>query len=107
MTNSENKTYKKLRSIKPIKPIKPIKTVKKVLRKKIVIPEKSVRVRAEKPQIRYMKLQELCRPLKYGEQSRVPELRLRGNWLRKAGFETKQYVSVTVMEGLLVVRMIE
>ena len=35
---------------------------------------------------------------------KVPELRLCGNWLEKAGFSPENYVSVTVMDGLLVIR---
>ena len=34
----------------------------------------------------------------------VPEPRLCGNGLEKAGFSPKNYVSVTVMNGLLVIR---
>ena len=37
----------------------------------------------------------------------VPELRLCGNWLENAGFSPTNYVSVTVMDKLLIIRSIE
>ena len=56
--------------------------------------------------VRHLKLQPIYR------QSRttfaynvVPELRLRGNWLKRAGFTPDSSVSVTVKNGLLIIRL--
>jgi hypothetical protein len=82
----------------------PISTFKRVIHKQIE--EEAVTLRAEEPKVRYLKLQPFyresptfCNPAKI-----VPELRLCGNWLQAAGFLPQNYVSVTVMEGLLVIR---
>jgi toxic protein SymE len=82
----------------------PVPTFKRVIHKQIE--EESVILRAEVPKVRYLKLQPFyresstfCSPAKI-----VPELRLCGKWLEAAGFLPKEYVSVTVMDGLLVIR---
>jgi len=36
--------------------------------------------------------------------TKVPDLRLCGSWLEAAGFHPEEYVSVTVMKGLLIIR---
>jgi hypothetical protein len=74
--------------------------------KQEIIKEASVTLRAEEPKVHYLKLQPFYRqPRITSDRSKiVPELRLCGNWLEKAGFSPENYVSVTVMEGLLVVR---
>jgi toxic protein SymE len=79
-------------------------TFKRVIQKQIE--EESVTLLAEEPKVRYLKLQPFyresstfCSPAKI-----VPELRLCGKWLEAAGFLPKEYVSVTVMDGLLVIR---
>jgi hypothetical protein len=96
MSNPENKTKNREAKTAP--------TFKRVIQKQIE--EESVILRAEEPKVRYLKLQPFyresstfCSPAKI-----VPELRLCGNWLQAAGFLPKEYVSVTVMEGKLVIR---
>ena len=92
---------------KQSKEIKPTSTFKRVIRKREFIEEKSVTLYAEEPKVRYLKLQPFYRQSQtnYGHK-KVPELRLCGNWLEKAGFSPENYVSVTVMDGLLVIRSI-
>ena len=87
---------------KQSKEVEPTSTFKRVIRK--FIEEKSVTLSAEKPTVRYLKLQPFYRQSQtnYGHK-KVPELRLCGNWLEKAGFSPENYVSVTVMDGLLVI----
>jgi hypothetical protein len=96
MTNTEKKQSPK---------VKPTLTFKKVIRKQ-EIKEKSVTLCAEEPKVRYLKLQPFYRQprIKSYRNKIVPELRLCGNWLEKAGFSPENYVSVTVMNGLLVIR---
>ena len=90
---------------KQSKEVPPTSTFKKVIRKQ-EIKEESVTLRAEEPKVRYLKLQPFYRQprIKSDRNKIVPELRLCGNWLEKAGFSPENYVSVTVMEGLLVIR---
>ena len=90
---------------KQSKEVKPTSTFKKVIRKQEFIKEESVTLHAEEPTVRYLKLQPFYRQSQtnYGHK-KVPELRLCGNWLEKAGFSPENYVSVTVMDGLLVIR---
>jgi hypothetical protein len=38
------------------------------------------------------------------ETQEVPQLRLCGDWLEAAGFSPEEYVSVTVMPDLLIIR---
>jgi len=63
---------------------------------------------AEEPTVRYLKLLPFYRQSQantcYKDYKKVPELRLCGIWLEKAGFLPENYVSVTVMNGLLVIR---
>ncbi|MDR2920146.1 MAG: type I toxin-antitoxin system SymE family toxin [Tannerella sp.] len=88
----------------PTKEVKPTSTFKKVIRK--AIEEESVNLRVEEPTVRYLKLQPFFRQTTYSYKT-VPELRLRGNWLEQAGFSLDNYVSVTVMDGLLIIRSAE
>jgi len=64
--------------------------------------EVAVKIRKETPEVHYLKVQPLC------EEGRkeVPVLRLKGMWLREAGIVQNQYVSVTVLEGLLLIRSV-
>ena len=88
---------------KLIKEVKPTSTFKRVTRK--FTEEKSVTLFAEEPTVRYLKLQPFYRQSQANcGHKKVPELRLCGNWLEKAGFSPENYVSVTVMNGLLVIR---
>ena len=87
------------------KEVKPTSTFKGVIRK--FIEEKSVTLCAEEPKVRYLKLQPFYRQSQRSySHKKVPELRLCGNWLEKAGFLPENYVSVTVMNGFLVIRSI-
>ena len=87
------------------KEVKSTSTIKKVVQKAIT--EKSVTLRAEEPRVRYLKLKEFHREGTYRNRKIVPELRLCGNWLERAGFCVQEYVSVTVMDGLLIIRLAE
>ena len=89
------------------KEVKLTSTFKKVIHKQEVIEEKSVTLRAEEPKVRYLKLRPFYRQSQtnYGYKT-VPELRLCGNWLEKTGFPPESYVSVTIMDGLLVIRLL-
>jgi hypothetical protein len=80
--------------------------------KKVVTPEQnevSVQLKSENPTVRYLKLKAYYREsrsqllLKHSPKV-VPELRLCGNWLEEVGFFPNDYVSVTVMDGLLLIR---
>ena len=97
---------------KPTKGVQSTSTFKKVTRKQKVIEEESVSLKVEEPSVRYMKLYSLFRHsrsrcLHKPAPKVVPELRLSGNWLEEAGFSIAGYVSVTVIEGLLVIRPAE
>ncbi len=86
--------------------------IKKVICKKevkvqteIVLEEKAVYLKKENPKIRYLKIQPHYRPQQQGKPYKiVPELTLCGNWLAEAGFPSNSYVSVTVMDGVLVIK---
>ena len=88
---------------KQSKEVPPTSTFKKGFRKQ-EIKEESVTLRAEEPKVRYLKLQPFHRQSRASYRpKKVPELRLCGNRLEKAGFLPENYVSVTVMDGLLVI----
>ena len=90
---------------KQSKKVKPTATLKKVIRKQEFIEEKSVTLRAQESTVRYLKLQPIYRFSRTGcSHKKVPELRVCGNWLEEAGFLPEHYVSVTVMDGLLLIR---
>ena len=75
-----------------------------VLRKVIspAVAEVAVEIRTEMPEEHYLKEQGL---LEEGRKE-VPILRLKGKWMREAGIVEDSYVSVTVMEGLLLIRRV-
>lgn len=75
-----------------------------VLRKVIspAVAEVAVEIRTEMPEVHYLKVQGL---LEEGRKE-VPILRLNGKWMREAGIVEDSYVSVTVMEGLLLIRRV-
>ena len=75
-----------------------------VLRKVIspAVAEVAVEIRTETPEVHYLKVQSL---LEEGRKE-VPFLRLKGKWMREAGIVEDSYVSVTVMEGLLLIRRV-
>ena len=95
---------------KQSKEVKQTSTFERVIRKREFIEEKSVTLCAEEPKVRYLKLLPFYRQSQancyYKGYKKVPELRLCGNWLEKAGFLPENYVSVTVMNELLVIRSI-
>ncbi len=86
------------------------RTMKKVsggpnVLKRVVRPAVSkvaVEIRRETPEVHYLKVQGLF------EEGRkeVPFLHLKGKWMREAGIVEDSYVSVTVMEGLLLIRRV-
>ncbi|WP_367657621.1 SymE family type I addiction module toxin [Culturomica massiliensis] len=86
------------------KKAKPARTVKKVITPKQE--ETSVQLKAETPKVRYLKLKPFYRQStsNHSPSKIVPELRLCGNWLQDAGFLPNNYVNVTVMDGLLLIR---
>ncbi len=100
----------------PLKMIYPVKKASKKKSKpsafkKIVTPAKealTVELKLEEPKARYLKLEPFYREYRTDllscKTTKVPKLRLCGNWLEKAGFNYGEYVSVTVMKGLLVIR---
>ena len=75
-----------------------------VLRKVIspAVAEVAVEIRTEMPEVHYLKVQGL---LEEGRKE-VPILLLKGKWMREAGIVEDSYVSVTVMEGLLLIRRV-
>lgn len=75
-----------------------------VLRKVIspAVAEVAVEIKTETPEVHYLKVQGL---LEEGRKE-VPFLRLKGKWMREAGIVEDSYVSVTVMEGLLLIRRV-
>ncbi len=82
-------------------------TVKtEVVKTEIVVQEKSVHLKKENPETRYLKINPHYRPNEtVGKPGKyIPELKLCGMWLEKAGFEMNSFVSVTIMDGLLVIR---
>lgn len=62
----------------------------------------SLTIKAENPKTRYIKVQSFPR-----KEKDVPELRLCGLWLEKAGFHADAYVSITTLDGLLIIRQAE
>jgi len=90
---------------KQSKRVKPTSKFMKVIREQKFIEEKSITLCAEEPKVRYLKLRQFYRPSQTScDFKKVPELRLMGNWLEKAGFLAENYVSVTIMDRLLVIR---
>ncbi len=82
-------------------------TVKtEVVKTEIVVQEKSVHLKKENPVTRYLKINPHYRPNEtVGKPGKyIPELKLCGMWLEKAGFDINSFVSVTIMDGLLVIR---
>lgn len=82
------------------------KNTKLVTVKKIIcsaVPEASVELKKEIPDVRHLKLQPYFRDNSLSN-SPVPMLRICGKWFAGAGFGVDDYVSVTVMKGLLVIR---
>jgi len=79
--------------------------------KKVIRPQQdeiSILLKREEPRVRYLKLYPFYREAKFTSKRKiVPELRLCGNWLENAGFSPTDYVSVTVMDKLLIIRSIE
>ncbi len=77
---------------------------KKVLRRVIspAMAEVAVEIKTETPEVHYLKVQGLIEE----GRNEVPFLRLKGKWMREAGIVEDAYVSVTVMEGLLLIQRV-
>jgi hypothetical protein len=61
--------------------------------------------RTKRPEVRSLKIQPHFRFNRDKEEAKqVPEIKLCGNWLEKPGFLPEQRVSVTTMDGLLIIR---
>ncbi len=87
--------------------------IKKVLAKQhitvqteIEVQEKAVFLKKEQAATHYLKIYSLYRPSNSPKSSgkTVPQLRICGDWLKAAGFDIGVHISVTVMDGLLVIR---
>jgi len=87
------------------KKFKPTSATKKVIRKREVVEveEKCFAFRAFHPTVRLLKVKSFYRQTGSGYKT-VPDLRLCGHWLEEVGFLAEGYASVTVMDGLLVIR---
>ena len=81
-----------------------IVTFEKVLQKKEEI---SITLRKENTQVRYLKLKRFHVPNSGDILKIVPELRIYGKWFEQAGFSPLDYVSVTVIDGLLIIRNVQ
>ena len=68
----------------------------------------NVELNMEESKVRYLKLQPYYQEKREDyfniKTRKVPDLRLRGNWLESAGFYPDEYVSVTVRKGVLIIR---
>lgn len=78
-------------------------SIKKVIRPKR--DEVSIELRTEQPEVRYLKLHPFYRQTGSAVNRIVPTLKLCGCWLRDAGFNPDEYVSVTIMNGLLIIKL--
>lgn len=73
--------------------------------RKVISPAKAevaVEIRTETAEVHYLKVQS---SIEKGRKE-VPFVRLKGKWIREAGIVKDAYVSVTVMEGLLLIRRV-
>jgi len=67
-------------------------------------PEK--KTKSKRPEVRSLKIQPQIRFNRW-TTSKVPEIKLSGNWLEKLGFIPEQRVSITTMNKLLIIRVDE
>lgn len=67
---------------------------------------KSRGIKTKRPEVRSLKIQPQFRVNKESTKQ-VPEIKLAGNWLKKLGFIPEQRVSITTMNGLLIIRLEE
>jgi hypothetical protein len=80
------------------------------LKKTEMLPKEAeiVDQKLQEPKVRYLKVQPHFREKRVDfikrEIREVPQLRLCGDWLQAAGFSPEEYVSVTVMPDLLIIR---
>ena len=74
-----------------------------VLRKVIspAVAEVAVEIRTETPEVHDLKVKVYLR-----KEERKFLLQLKGKWMREAGIVEDSYVSVTVMEGVLLIRRV-
>ena len=68
------------------------------------ISKKGQRPGIRPPEVRSLKIQPKFRKNVY-ETVDVPEIRFSGNWLEKLGFTKGKRVTITTMEGLLILRL--
>jgi hypothetical protein len=61
---------------------------------------------AKRPEIRSLKIQPQIRINRWST-TKVPEIKLCGNWLEKLGFIPEQRVNITTMNKLLIIRVDE
>jgi len=61
---------------------------------------------SKRPEVRSLKIQLQIR-LNRWSSTKVPEIRLRGNWLGKLGFTPEQRVNITTMNKLLIIQVEE
>lgn len=76
--------------------------------KKVIRPQQdevSIKFKYEQPAVRYLKLHPFYRQTGISANRIVPGLKLCGCWLRDAGFNPDEYVSVTIMNGLLIIKL--
>ena len=55
----------------------------------------------------YLRRLKMCytnRPRRFSKSNQVPSLLLSGNWLQKAGFETGNYTTLFVGDGVIIIR---
>lgn len=64
--------------------------------------QKKMNVR--RPEVKSIKIQPKFR-VNIRSIKKVPEIRFSGNWLERLGFEQGRRVIVTMMEGLLIVKL--
>lgn len=97
-------SYTEKSKSKKAKPARPVK--------KVIIPlqkEVAIQLKAETPKVRYLKVKAFSRESRSTALIKprakiVPQLRLCGLWLQKAGFNPDEYVNITVMDGILIIR---
>lgn len=73
--------------------------------RKVISPavaEVAVEIRTETPEVHDLKVKVYLRK----EERKFLFLQLKGKWMREAGIVEDSYVSVTVMEGVLLIRRV-
>lgn len=60
----------------------------------------------QQPDLRSIRISSFIRMNRYAQRS-VPQLKLMGVWMEKAGFKTGEQVTITAMDKLLIIRLDE